>query len=120
MGKIALEGLTFKAYHGYYDEEREIGNQFEVNISVKTDFKAASKEDDLTATVDYEQLYAIVKDEMAQPSKLLEHVVERITSRVMQEIPAAMQVNVSLSKFNPPIGGPCRAATISLKVKRNM
>lgn len=118
MGKISLEGLLFKAYHGYYDEEREKGNQFEVNISVKTNFKNASKQDDLVGTVDYQQLYAIVKAEMAQPSKLLEHVVERITDRVLQEIPAAQKVKVSLSKHNAPIGGPCRAATIMLKKDR--
>lgn len=119
MGKISLEGLLFKAYHGFYDEERAKGNQFEVKISVKTDFKNASKKDDLVGTVDYVQLYDIVKAEMALPSKLLEHVVERITNRVLNEIPAAMQVKVSLSKFNAPIGGPCRSATISLKKKRD-
>lgn len=117
MGKISLEGLMFKAYHGYYDEEQEKGNQFEVNLTVKTDFSKASSADDLGSTVDYEHLYAIVKDEMGRPSKLLEHVVERIAARVM-EIGSVTQVKISLSKFNPPIGGNCRAATVSLKKKR--
>lgn len=118
MGKISLEGLRFKAYHGYYDEEREKGNHFEVNISVNTVFSNASLTDDITGTVDYEQLYAIVKNEMRKPSRLLEHVVERIASRVINEIPAADDVEVSLSKFNPPIGGECRAATVTLKKER--
>lgn len=118
MGKISLEGLLFKAYHGYYDEERQKGNQFEVNLSVKTDFKYASQNDDLDGTVDYEQLYAIVKDEMGKPSKLLEHVVNRVISRVLDEIPAVKQVKMSLSKYDPPIGGQCRAATITVKRER--
>ena len=118
MGKISLEGLLFKAYHGYYDEERQKGNRFEVNISVKTDFIEASHHDDLDGTVDYEQLYAIVKDEMDKPSKLLEHVVNRIITRVLDEIVAVKQVKVSLSKYDPPIGGQCRAATITVKKKR--
>ncbi|ELR68573.1 Dihydroneopterin aldolase [Fulvivirga imtechensis AK7] len=118
MGKIQLEGLRFKAYHGYYDEEREKGNQFEVNISVTSTFERASKTDDIEGTVDYELLYAIVKDEMTQPSKLLEHVVERIADRVLREIPAVEDVEIRLSKFNPPIGGECRAATVSLKKGR--
>lgn len=118
MGKIRLEGLRFKAYHGYYDEERERGNHFEVNISVSTGFEQASKTDEISGTVDYEQLYAITKDEMSQPSKLLEHVVERIASRILDELPAADDVEVSLYKFNPPIGGECRAAVVSLKKER--
>ncbi|UII34858.1 dihydroneopterin aldolase [Fulvivirga ulvae] len=118
MGKISLEGLLFKAYHGYYDEERQKGNKFEVNITVKTDFNHASKKDELEGTVDYERLYAIVKDEMEQPSKLLEHVVNRMINRVLDEIPAVKKVKISLSKFDPPIGGLCRAATITVKKKR--
>ncbi|MBL3656530.1 dihydroneopterin aldolase [Fulvivirga sediminis] len=118
MGKVALKGLKFKAYHGYYDEERQKGNQFEVNIAVKTVFLKAAENDDLDNTVDYEQLYKIVKEEMGIPSKLLEHVVKRITDRVIKEIKAVDKVKVSLSKFNPPIGGDCRESKVTLKAKR--
>ena len=61
MGIIVLEKLPFKAYHGYYEEEREIGNHFEVTLTIHTDFTKAAHEDDLTGTVDYAQAYAIVK-----------------------------------------------------------
>ena len=119
MGKISLQGLAFKAYHGYYDEEREQGNHFEVNLTVKTDFAKASKQDDLDGTVDYERLYAIVKDEMGQPAKLLEHVADRIVTTIMDELKAVSKIKLSLSKFDPPIGGACRAATITVKRKRD-
>ncbi|UII23023.1 dihydroneopterin aldolase [Fulvivirga ligni] len=119
MGKIQLKGLRFKAYHGYYDEERQKGNQFEVNISVKTIFKQASEHDDLEGTVDYEHLYRIIKEEMEISSKLLEHVVKRISDRVMSEIAAVKKVKVSLSKFNPPFGGDCREAVVTIKASRD-
>ncbi|RZK29989.1 MAG: dihydroneopterin aldolase, partial [Hymenobacter sp.] len=32
MGQIALEGLEFFAFHGYYDEEQKIGNKYGVDI----------------------------------------------------------------------------------------
>ncbi len=118
MGKISLQGLTFKAYHGYYDEERQKGNTFRVDITVKTNFHLAALNDDLSKTVDYEQLYAIVKEYMEQPSKLLEHVVQQIVDRVLKEHESVVWVKVSLSKFDPPIGGDCKAAKITLKKRR--
>lgn len=118
MGKISLEGLIFKAYHGYYDEERQKGNTFQVDITVKTNFHLAALDDDLSKTVNYEELYAIVKEIMDQPSKLLEHVVQKIADRVMKEADAVEWVKVELSKFDPPIGGNCKAAKITLKKRR--
>jgi len=112
MGIIILEGLQFKAYHGYYQEEREKGNHFEVTLRVETDFSKASFDDELHGTVDYEDLYRIVSDEMQRPSKLLENVVSRISERILEELQAVDAVEIELSKLNPPIKGPCRAATI--------
>ena len=114
MGKISLEGLAFYSYHGYHEVEREKGNHFELNITVDTDFSAAAENDDLTQTVDYEKLYAIAKEEMANTSKLLEHVVNNIGKRILKES-GVKEVEVSLSKFNPPINGECKRATVSMK-----
>lgn len=118
MGIIILEGLEFKAYHGYYQEEREKGNHFEVTVRVETDFSKASYDDELHGTVDYEELYRIISDEMQHPSKLLEKVVSRISDRILEELPAVDAVEIELSKLNPPIQGKCRAATIIEKRSR--
>ncbi len=115
MGKISLEGLAFYAYHGYHEVERENGNHFEVNITIDTDFSEAAENDDLDKTVDYEVIYAIAKEEMANTSKLLEHVVRNIGKRILKE-DGVNEVEVSLSKFNPPINGECKRATVSLKL----
>ena len=42
IGKVALEGLEFHAFHGVYPHERESGNWFEVDIVVESDFSMAS------------------------------------------------------------------------------
>ncbi len=115
MGRISLEGLSFYAYHGYHEVERENGNHFEVNITIETDFSEAAENDDLTKTVDYEMIYAITKDEMEKTSKLLEHVVQNIGKRILRE-KGINEVEVSLSKFNPPINGECKRATVTLKL----
>ena len=117
-GKIALEGLEFHAFHGVYPHERESGNWFEVDIIVHTDIREGSIGDELSNTVNYETLYRHVKEEMEKPSKLLETVAEKIVERVLLELSEVEQVEIKISKINPPIGGKCKKASISFLKKR--
>ena len=118
MGRIALEGLEFHAFHGVYPHERESGNWFEVDIALETDFSKAAQQDDLSGTVNYEVLFRMVKDEMEQPSKLLETVAGKIVDDVLRDFPDVLWVEFKISKLNPPIGGKCKKATVSLLKKR--
>lgn len=115
MGTITLEGLEFFSYHGYYDEEQKIGNKYSVDIVVTANFDEAAQRDRLSATVNYEHLYQITKEVMQQPARLLEHVAYGIIRGIRQQYPNLETVEVSVSKFNPPIGGVCHRARITLK-----
>lgn len=117
-GKVSLEGLEFHAFHGVYPHERESGNWFEVDIAVEADFSAAAKEDNITGTVNYEELFRIVREEMEKPSKLLETVAEKIVKNVLKQFPEVLQVELKISKLNPPIGGKCKRASIGIMKKR--
>jgi dihydroneopterin aldolase len=118
IGRVALEGLEFHAFHGVYPHERESGNWFEVDIAVETDFSLAAATDELVGTVNYETLFKIVKDEMEQPSKLLETVAEKVAKDVLEIFPNVIAVEFKISKLNPPIGGKCSKATVSLLKRR--
>ena len=111
-GKVALEGLEFHAYHGVYPHERSSGNKFEVDIVVETEFQESAFQDDLSGTINYEDLYALVKSEMDKPSKLLEKVGHGIAEKILKSFASAIDVEVKISKFNPPIGGVCRKASV--------
>ena len=117
-GKISLEGLEFHAFHGVYPHERDSGNWFEVDLSVEADIAEGAILDDLERTVNYETLYQFVKEEMEKPSKLLETVAGKIVERVLQDISEVSQVEIKISKINPPIGGKCKKASVSLLRKR--
>jgi 7,8-dihydroneopterin aldolase/epimerase/oxygenase len=118
IGRVALEGLEFHAFHGVYPHERESGNWFEVDVAVETDFSLAAATDELMGTVNYETLFKIVKDEMEQPSKLLETVAEKVAKDVLDVFPNVISVEFKISKLNPPIGGKCKKATVSLTKRR--
>ncbi|MDH5474343.1 MAG: dihydroneopterin aldolase [Cyclobacteriaceae bacterium] len=118
MGKVALEGLEFFAYHGYYEEEQKLGNKYEVNIEVDTDLTKAAHDDILSGTVNYEILYKIVQEEMLISSKMLEHVAGRIISRALSAFPEITGVQVEISKYNPPVKGVCRKAKVTMSKNR--
>ena len=118
MGQIALEGLEFFAFHGYYDEEQKIGNKYGVDIYLRTDLHAAGASDKLAETVNYEVLYRLTLAEMQQPARLLEHLAHRILDRIMSEFGQVRGCRVSISKFNPPLGGICQRARVTLSRKR--
>ena len=100
-GQVALEGLEFHAYHGVYPQERSSGNKFEVDVRVETEFMETAFQDDLSGTINYEDLYALVKKEMDKPSKLLETVGHAIAEKILQTFTSAINVEVKISKFNP-------------------
>ena len=118
MGQIALEGLEFFAFHGFYDEEQKIGNKYGVDLYLSTDLLAAGTSDKLAETVNYEVLYRAVQEEMQRPARLLEHVAHRILDRVLAEFEQVKKARVSVSKFNPPLGGICHRARVTLKRRR--
>ncbi len=117
-GKISLEGLEFHAYHGVYAHERSSGNKFEVDITVEAKLYDHVLEDDLSGTINYESLYQVVTEEMARPSKLLETVGYTIAQRVLASFVEVLQVEIKISKFNPPIGGVCKKATVTVSQRR--
>ena len=118
MGIIKLKNIRVYAYHGCLIEEGKIGSDYRVDIKAKADFTKAAKTDELEDTVDYVHLNRIVKEEMAVRSKLLEEVVNRILTRIFEEISMVVKATVKVSKINPPIGGNVAAVSVEMNKKR--
>lgn len=116
MGFISLEGLDFFAYHGVYKEEQKIGNKYRVDITIETDFTEAAIGDTITSTVHYGEVYNIIETVMKQRSKLLENLAYRIVEATHEKYPDMLtSVEVSVAKFNPPVGGVCKWAKVTHK-----
>jgi dihydroneopterin aldolase len=114
-GKIELCGMRFFARHGCLESERAEGNEFLVDFSCDRDIEAAGITDDLADTLDYSRVYAIVAEEMQEPSNLLEHVAARIADRLERELELEGGFEVRVSKKNPPVGGECEWARVSVR-----
>jgi len=105
MGKVSLQGIEFHAFHGVYAEENQLGNRFTIDLHVETSFKKAMLLDQLDATVDYVKLYEIVKNHMAEPVKLLEHLGHLIIQDILKKYPESPEIEIVIKKHNPPLGG---------------
>lgn len=96
---IEVNGIKLYAHHGCLEEEGKIGGHYEVDVHMRTDFSRAAKHDDLTLTIDYVVVNAIVKEEMAIRSKLIEHVGQRIVNRIQQEINGVEALRIKVTKI---------------------
>ena len=101
---IFLDRMRFFAHHGVGRQETLVGNEFVVSLRLKVDIGHAMQTDDVTDTVSYAEVYEAVKKEMEIPSKLLEHVGGRIVKRLFGDFPPIEDIELKLSKRNPPMG----------------
>ena len=114
MGKVVLEGMEFFGYHGVYPEENALGNRFTVDLELHTNFKVAMETDRLEGTIDYAQLYNLVKTRMDQRVKLLEHLGYGIIQDIRAAYPEVRQLRITLKKQQPAIGGLVDFSGVSL------
>ena len=115
MQRLFIEDIHCFAYHGCLKEESKIGGNFTVSVDMDLDLTAAMASDKLSDTADYVLIHRIVREEMAIPSKLIEHVANRILNRLRKELPAVHRFRVMVKKHNPPVNGQLGSATVVLE-----
>jgi dihydroneopterin aldolase len=116
MGQIYLENIRTYSHHGCMKEETVVGSEYRVDLWVDADLTVASSSDDLNDTPDYVVLHQIVVKEMKIPSRLLEHVAQRIIERIRYTVKDLDHIRVRVSKINPPIGGDVQSVSVLLEV----
>ena len=102
---IHVNGIKLYAFHGCLPEEEKIGGHYRVDVMLNTDFSLAAQQDRLDQTIDYVIVNRIVSEEMAIRSKLIEHVGQRIVTRLKTEIPSIEKIKLTVTKISPPING---------------
>jgi 7,8-dihydroneopterin aldolase/epimerase/oxygenase len=115
MSVISIEGMEFFAYHGCFKEEAIIGTKFNIDLFLETDTSVAEQSDELKDTVNYQSVYAAVKEEMKTRSKLLEHVARRILQRIQHDFPMVSHARIKIRKLNPPLGGKMDFVSLELE-----
>lgn len=112
MIKVALHEVKFFAYHGFYPEEQILGNHFLVDVEVE--FKKGNVADEISNTVNYEKLHSILTEEMKEPRKLLETLVEETIDKIRLEFGFLETIKVGIKKFNPPLPGEVKYSLVEI------
>ncbi len=103
--RIRLVNMSFYGYHGVHSDERQMGKKFYIDVELALDLSASGRSDDLSQTVDYAQVYALIREiEGARQYSLLEALAEEIARRLLERFPV-QEVVVRARKTEVPVGG---------------
>ncbi|QIK16669.1 dihydroneopterin aldolase [Blattabacterium sp. DPU] len=107
MGKIVLENIKLFGFHGCMPEEKYVGSYYTIYLEIEVDFHNVFINDDLSKTINYVDLYSLVKEEMNINSKLIEHLAQRIIQRIKKKFKKSLvkHAKIKICKENPPLQG---------------
>lgn len=116
LDEIRLTGLTVFGRHGVFAHERENGQEFTIDVTLRMPLREAAASDDVADTVHYgelaERVAAIVAGE---PVDLIETLAERIAGAALEDV-RVHDVSVTVHKPHAPI--PLTFADVSVTVHR--
>ncbi|WP_067481156.1 dihydroneopterin aldolase [Actinomadura hibisca] len=114
---IELRGLRARGRHGCLPAERELGQEFVVDVALGLDTAPAAAEDDLSRTVDYgslaSRLVAVIEGE---PVNLIETLADRL-AKICLEDPTVAAVEVTVHKPAAPVPHPF--TDVAVKIRRS-
>jgi dihydroneopterin aldolase len=101
--RITLKGLRARGRHGVLAAERELGQEFVVDVTLFLDTAPAAAGDDLTKTVHYGELaQALAKVVEGEPVDLIETLAQRLADVCLAQEPV-QRAEVSVHKPAAPI-----------------
>lgn len=119
MAIIRINSMKFFAHHGCFVEERAIGTNFQVDCEFEVDTSLAESSDNIADTVNYLDVYQLIKKEMEKPSHLLENVGKRIIDVILDFYKEIKWCKITVHKLNPPLGGQMHSVSLTLERSRS-
>ena len=113
--RIHLERMEFRAFHGCYDLEQQVGNRFMVDLELTTELGEVAAADDVTLAVNYLEVYEVVRAVMKQTQRTIERVAMNIIDAVKERYPQVAKVRCTVTKLAPPLGGKVGAVSVVLE-----
>jgi dihydroneopterin aldolase len=111
---IKLDGIRFRARHGVSRAERDLPQDFVVDLAVELPVDRLPKTDSRTRVFDYDVLSSLVVEVGTGASfKLLETLAQRVVEAILSRTPA-VKARVSVKKFGPPTVASVDAASVEV------
>ncbi len=104
LTRLSIDSAEYFAFHGVRDEERSLGGRFQVDVDAWYDTMKAVVSDDVSDTVNYEEILFLVNEYMnGEPCELIETLAFDISSAIMDRFDAVRQTTVRVRKYSVPI-----------------
>jgi dihydroneopterin aldolase len=113
--RVGIENAEFFAFHGYYPEERKSGHVFLVTAWVEIGY-SNQKDQVLSNTVNYEDIFNLCKQEMESPKILIETVASAILYRLKTEFPDIRNAYIKIQKRAPQLGGKVESSFVEMSL----
>lgn len=117
MLSIHLHNIIIFAHHGIFEEEKILGNEFELNITIKHSPRKLPVKH-MADTIDYVAVYELVKKRMSVATPLLETVITDIAGLILSQFSLAEEVAIAIRKIHPPVSQLKGSVGISFEMKR--
>lgn len=114
---IILKDIKLFGNHGVHPLENNCGTEFIINLTIAINTDKAIKT--LEDTIDYAEVYSLVKQIFSTAEQLLEVVTEKIVKAIAEKFPTAAEIDISIIKTNPPIQGFKGQVGVHLKKRIN-
>lgn len=117
--RIALMNMRFEGRHGVLEEERLQAQPFEVDVELSLDLAPAGVSDDLRRTVDYREVFEIVRETIEGPSRqLIESLAETIAARLLANFATVGVAEVLVRVRKPDVNLPGALDAASVEIRR--
>ncbi|MEY2719053.1 MAG: hypothetical protein RLZZ273_419 [Bacteroidota bacterium] len=104
LTRISVSNAVYYAYHGVREEERSLGGRYQVDIDIWCDTVKAVVSDDISDSVNYEELLFIANEVMTgEPCELIETVAYDICSGIMDRFQQVKKATIRVRKLSVPI-----------------
>lgn len=117
---IKLHNAVFYAYHGALTDEQNLGGKFEIDVELHCDLTKAKLTDNLNETVNYEQVYALMKKIVTEKKYyLIEALAHSLGSGILEKFIQVQTAIVRVRKPGAPIHGVVDTIEVQIETKRS-
>ena len=95
-------------------QERLVGNDYSVSLEICYDFMQAMATDEINHTLNYAEVYQLIRVEMQTPVRLIECLAGRIGQKLFDSFPQIQELTLRIMKLNPPMGADCDGAGVEV------
>ena len=118
--KILLTGMEFYGHHGCSEEERQQGQVFRVDAELTVDLSISGKSDNISDTIDYVEVFNVIKKIVTGKSKnLIEAVAEDIAAALLEKFSLLETIKLIVYKPSAPFIGVFQSTAVSIVRSRN-